>query len=174
MKALCFTFTFLWLYVSCDFDFKKNNNLTETPLPDITGSWKLLFLKGEDLSGRIHYPYDKKAEGFLVFDEYQNYAIQFYDATRPRLENKDPYFGTNSELRIAFLSGCSSFGKYKHTRDSITLEINMASISNRSSDIFRNYYELHGDTLLMMAPWNKLAGVTMTELSVWIRINHSD
>jgi len=133
------------------------------------GSWDLLFLKGFDPSGRIHYPYDKNIKGFAVFDKQNNFTIQYYDATRTRMSKSDPFYCSDAEIRIAFLSGASFFGNYHLSGDSLILNVKAASNPNMNSYSETRLYELRGDTLLMKAPAKKLNGILLQEHSVWRR-----
>ncbi len=137
--------------------------------PEIIGSWELLVLKGVDPAGRIHYPYDKNVEGFAVFDKRHNFTIQYYDASRTRMSHQDPYYCSDAEIRIAFLSGTSFFGNYDLIGDSLQLKIKAACNPNLNYRMETGYFKLHGDTLLIITPLQKLNGIYLQEHSVWKR-----
>jgi hypothetical protein len=157
------------LLTGCNFrrEFKTTKKI-ETASP-IVGSYELLIYKGIDPSGRIHYPYDKKVKGFATFDQQNNFSIQLYDATRPTLSNNDPFFCNDPEIRIAFLSARSCFGTYQITKDKIIFSIAAANLPNLSGHNDLRYFELHGDTLLLIAPGRRLNGIQLAEHSIWLR-----
>lgn len=134
----------------------------------VVGSWELLSFKGVTPSGRVHYPYDTEVKGIAFFTDENNFSIQLYDATRPRLSNKDPFFCSDPEIRIAFLSERSCFGNYEVSIDSIHFYINGANLPNLSGIKETRYYELHGDTMLLVSPIRRLNGILLAEHSIWI------
>lgn len=158
------------LCASCKYfpDFLKNRNKGIEEI-SIIGSFELMNYKGVDSSGRVHYPYEKEVKGFAVFDENSNYSFQLYNANRPPLSNADPFFCSNPEIRIAFLSERSSYGNYEIQGDSFLFRIEAAHLPNLEGKIEKRYFEMHGDTLLIIAPGRKLNGVFMREQSIWIR-----
>ena len=159
----------LFFVTGCNFLPQKQPAKKIEIAPEIAGSWELLSLKGIDPSGRIHYPYDKNVEGFAVFDKQNNFTIQYYDASRTRMSNYDPYYCSDAEIRIAFLSGASFFGNYTLKGDSVTLKIKASENPNFNYTKERRYVEILSDTLLLISPGRKLNGIYMQEHSVWKR-----
>ncbi|MBA7556108.1 hypothetical protein ES705_48806 [subsurface metagenome] len=132
----------------------------------------MLVLKGEDPDGHFHYPYDEDVKGFAVFDRDYNFSLQFYDATRPGLRYNDPFFCTNPEIRIAFLSGSSFFGKYRLFKDSIGMNITASLNPNLSGRQETRYYKIQGDTMLMISPVRQMNGVDLIEHSIWLKASN--
>jgi hypothetical protein len=163
---LCFWALFFY---SCDYlpDFLKPAKKT-TDAVSIYGSWELISYKGIDPSGRVHYPYGKDVKGLAVFDKNNKFSLQLYDATRPRLSNNDPFFCSDPEIRIAFLSEQSCFGMYQMRDDSVLFQIDAANLQNLSGDIEKRYCKIKGDTLLLISPGRRLNGVFLAEHSIWI------
>jgi hypothetical protein len=148
----------------------KKGQAEQTPIVNkMAGTWSLLSLKGEDLTGRIHYPYDEKVQGQAVFTSEMNFSVQYYDATRPALSQSDPYFCTDPEIRIAYLSGNAYFGSYELKDDSLYLKIKNSTNPNLSNQICKCTLQFRGDTMLQISPMKKLNGVLMTEHTIWIR-----
>lgn len=170
MKTYSLLFLWVLLFNSCKYfpDFLKNRQKTVEE-PSLVGSFELLSYKGVDPSGRVHYPYDKEVNGFAVFDENNNYAVQLYDANRPPLSNSDPFFCSNPEIRIAFLSERSSYGDYEVQGDSVLFRIEAAHLPNLEGKTEKRYFKMHGDTLLTIAPGHRLNGIFLSEHSIWIR-----
>lgn len=167
-SAISFLFATIFLF-SCDYNplehiLKKRGNS-----PEIVGSWRLLYIKGEDPEGQFQYPFDMDTKGFASFDERYNFSFQYYDATRPRMKSDDPFFCSDPEIRIAYLSGQSLFGQYKLYRDSVGLHIAASLNPNISETTEKRYYKIHGDTLFIIASGRYLNGVFLKEHSVWIR-----
>lgn len=171
MKTIYLLFFWALLFSSCDYlpDFLNPSKKVIETESSILGSWELLSFKGIDPSGRIHYPYDKDVKGFAMFDSKNKFSMHVYDATRPRLSNNDPFFCSDPEIRIAFLSEQSFFGMYQIHRDSILFRIDAANLPNLSGRIEKRYFELHGDTLLLVAPGRRFNGVFLAEYSIWMQ-----
>ena len=166
------TISFLLLAVllfSCiENPFKKTTkNIDITP--KIVGSWNLLLLKGEDSQGHFQYPFDKEVKGFAYFDSNNNFSMQYFDATRPRMRSNDPFFSSDSEIRIAFLSGQSLFGKYRLFKDTVGMNIDASLNPNLSGNSEKWYYRIKGDTMLMIAPSRNFNGVFLKEYSIWLK-----
>jgi hypothetical protein len=174
MKTVYLLYFWALLFSSCNYlpDLLKPTKKT-IESASIEGSWELIIYKGVDPSGRIHYPYDKDVQGFAMFDKENKFSLQVYDATRPRLSNNDPFFCSDPEIRIAFLSERSCFGTYQMRGDSILFHIDAANLPNLSGEIEKRYFELRGDTLLLIAPSRRLNGVFLAEHSVWIKKGNS-
>ena len=150
--------------------FPKLNQTEEIPVINtMAGTWFLISLKGEDLTGRIHYPYDEEVKGQAVFTDGMNFSIQYYDATRPDLSQRDPYFCSDPEIRIAYLSSSACFGTYEQKGDSLTLNISDAANPNLGGQICKCALRFRGDTMLMISPLKKLNGVLMAEHAIWLR-----
>lgn len=163
-------FLFLLILITgCNLLPKKQPATKIEVVPEIIGSWKLLQVKGVDKSGHIHYPYDKSVEGFAVFDKQQNFSIQYYDASRSGMSHADPYYCSDAEIRIAFLSGVSYFGDYKLSGDSLQLNIKASVNPNLNYRKGTGVIKLQGDTLLLITPSQKLNGIYLQEHSVWKR-----
>ncbi len=157
------------LFFSCiENPFKKTVKNIETT-PKIVGSWDLLILKGEDDQGHFQYPFDKEVKGFACFDTDNNFSVQYFDATRPRMKSNDPFFSSDPEIRIAFLSGQSMFGKYRLFKDTVGMDIDVSLNPNLSGNWEKWYYRIKGDTMLMIAPGKKLNGVLLKEYSIWLK-----
>lgn len=154
---------------SCNLLPKKQPAKKIEIAPEIVGSWELIYLKGIDPAGQIHYPYDKNVEGFAVFDKQHNFSIQYYDASRSGMSHADPFYCSDAEIRIAFLSGVSFFGNYKLKGDSLQLNIKAAGNPNLNYRKENGLIELRGDTLLLITPPQKLNGIYLQEHSVWKR-----
>ncbi len=169
MRPTIFILLFCIIVAGCNLLPQRQPAKKIVIAPEITGSWKLLFLKGIDSSGRIHYPYDREIEGIAFFDSQHNFAIQYYDANRTALSNRDPYYCSDAEIRIAFLSGASFFGNYNISGDTLILNIRASGNPNMNFKREKRYYELRGDSLLIVAPARKLNGVIMQEHSIWKR-----
>ena len=135
----------------------------------MAGTWTLITLKGEDLTGRIHYPYDEEVKGQAVFTKGMNFSIQYYDATRPALSQRDPYFCTDPEIRIAYLSANACFGTYEQKGDSLTLKISDAVNPSMGEQVCKCTLQFRGDTMLLISPLKKLNGVLMAEHAIWLR-----
>ena len=170
MKTLTLLVVWALLLSSCKYapEFLKSRQKAVEG-PSITGSYHLLIYKGIDPTGRIHYPYDIEVKGFALFDNEGNYSLQLYDANRPRLSNSDPFFCSDAEIRIAFLSELSSYGNYQVQGDSIYFQPEAAHLQNLTGKTVKKYFEMHGDTLLMNAPGHRFNGVFLAEQSVWVR-----
>ncbi len=169
MRYIIFYFLASILFVSCiEYPFKKAPRKIEIA-PKIVGSWNLVSLKGEDSEGRFQYPFDKKVKGFAYFDNENNFSIQYYDATRPKMRFNDPFFCSNAEIRIAFLSGYALFGKYKLFRDTVGIQIYSALNPNLSESYEKRYCKILGDTMLMIAPGKNINGVFLKEHSIWLK-----
>ncbi len=170
MKTIYLLFLWVLLFTSCKYfpDFLKNRKKGNDE-PSLLGSFELLSYKGVDPSGLIHYPYDKEVKGFAVFDVNDNYSVQLYDANRPQLSNSDPFYCSNPEIRIAFLSERSSFGGYQVQGDSVLFRIEAAHIPNLEGKTEKRYFEMRGDTLLMIAAGHRLNGIFLVEHSVWVK-----
>ena len=170
MKTITLLCAGALLFTSCKYfpDFLKPRK-KDMDTPSLIGSFELLSYKGVDPSGRVHYPYDKEVKGFAVFDENENYVFLLYDANRPALSNSDPFFCSNSEIRIAFLSERSSFGSYEVEGDSVLFKIEAAHLPNLEGKTEKRYFEMHSDTLLIIAPGRRLNGVFIREQSIWIK-----
>lgn len=157
------------LFFSCiENPFKKASEDIDIA-PKIVGSWNLLLLKGEDSQGHFQYPFDKEVKGFACFDSDKNFSLQYFDATRPRMSSNDPFFSGDSEIRIAFLSGRSLFGKYRLFKDTVSMNIDASLNPNLSGNSEKWYYRIKGDTMLMIAPSKKLNGVFLKEYSIWLK-----
>ena len=167
-RSIIYPLTILLLF-SCDYNpFKKTLSYLEIT-PEIVGSWNLLILKGEDSQGHFQYPFDVKVKGYASFDGNNNFSIQYYDATRPRMKYNDPFFSSDPEIRIAFLSGQSMFGKYELFQDSVGIKIAASLNPNFSGILEKRYYKILGDTMLMIAPGRNVNGVYLKEHSIWLR-----
>jgi hypothetical protein len=137
--------------------------------PRIVGSWDLLILKGEDRQGHFQYPFDKDVKGFAFFDKNNNFSLQYFDASRPRMKNTDPFFSSDPEIRIAFLTGQSLYGKYRLFQDSIGMNIDASLNPNFSGTWEKRYYRIKGDTMLIIAPGRKVNGIFLKEYSIWLK-----
>lgn len=166
------TFYFLLIAVllfSCiENPFKKPVKEIEIT-PKIVGSWNLLMIKAKDSKGHFQYPFDKEVKGFACFDMNNNFSLQYYDASRPRMKSNDPFFSSNSEIRIAYLSGQSLFGKYRLFKDTLGLSIDASLNPNYTGMWEKRYYRIKGDTMLMIAPGRTVNGIFLEEYSIWIR-----
>lgn len=170
MKTLILLYFWALFFTSCNYLPDSFQTLKRSAdKPSIVGSWKLLSYKGIDPSGRVHYPYNKDVKGYAVFDTENQFSLQLYDATRPRLSNNDPFFCSDPEIRIAFLSERSCFGTYQIMRDSILFHIDAANLPNLSGFTEKQYFELHGDTLLLIASYRRLNGIFLANQSIWIK-----
>ena len=169
MKNTISFFLLTVLFFSCiENPFKKTaKDIVITP--KIVGSWNLLLLKAEDSQGHFQYPFDKEVKGFACFDSDNNFSVQYFDATRPRMKSNDPFFSSDSEIRIAFLSGQSLFGKYSLFKDTVSMNIDASLNPNLSGNGEKWYYRIKGDTMLMIAPYKKLNGVILKEYSIWLK-----
>ncbi len=169
MKPLVIYLAASLLFISCiDNPFKKPARKIEIA-QKIVGSWNLLVLKVEDSNGHFHYPFNEEIQGFAVFDRNNNFSLQYYDATRPRMRSNDPFFCADPEIRIAFLSASSFFGKYKLLRDSVDMNI-MGSLNPNLKGIReKRLYKIQGDTMLLIAQGRKMNGVYFREHSIWLR-----
>jgi hypothetical protein len=107
-------------------------------------------------------------KGFAMFDSKNKFSIQIYDANRPRLSNNDPFFCSDPEIRIAFLSEQTSFGTCQISNDSIVFMIDAANLPNLTGKLDKRYFELHGDTMLLIAPYRRLNGILLSEYSIWV------
>ena len=165
-KAIHITICIIFL-TGCNLIPQKQPAKKITIAPEITGTWKLLTMKGIDASGHIHYPFDRQVDGLAVFDKQNNFSIQYYDAARSSMSHSDPYYCSDAEIRIAFLSGLSFFGTYDHNADTLTLKIKASGNPNLNNRIERRYCKMRGDTLLMIAPAKKLNAIFLQEHSVW-------
>jgi len=81
----------------------------------------------------------------------------------------DPFFCSNAEIRIAFLSGYALFGKYKLFRDTVGIQIYSALNPNLSESYEKRYCKILGDTMLMIAPGKNINGVFLKEHSIWLK-----
>jgi hypothetical protein len=168
MKAMFFAAAFLVLIFSCNLLPKKSAKIPK-PAPAVIGSWNLITLKGIDMAGRIHYPYEKNVQGFATFDTLNNFTMQFYASSRPLMANRDPYYCSDSDIRIAFLSCNSSYGKYRLSADSLFLQLTASLNPTLSWSSERLSYKIHGDTLLLVTPGRIRNGFMLSEHTVWLR-----
>ena len=169
MKTFLLTAVLLYFLSSCNLLPVKKPTQNENPIPDLTGSWKILTMKGVDAAGRIHYPFEKEVNGFTTFDRANNFSMQFYASSRPVFSNRDPYFCSDAEIRIAFLSESSAYGTFRQTTDSIFLQTVASNNPSRSWSHDRYAYKIHGDTLLLISSPKKINGQLLAEYSVWLR-----
>jgi len=167
-RAIAFLLVFFPLFSCIENPFKRNAEEIEIS-PNIVGSWELLLLKSQDASGHFQYPFDKEVKGFASFDKYNNFSIQYFDATRPRMKYSDPFFSSDPEIRIAFLSGQSLFGKYRVFKDTVSLNIDAALNPNLSETRQNRFYRIKGDTMLLVAPGRNVNGVYLREYSIWLK-----
>ena len=170
MRPAIFTLFFFILLSGCNLLPEKPPAKKIEVVPGIVGSWELIYLKGVDPAGQVHYPYDKNVEGFAVFDRQHNFSIQYYDASRTAMSRTDPYYCSDAEIRIAFLSGASFFGNYKLESDSLQLNIKAADNPNLNHRQETGLIKLHGDTLLLITPPQRLNGIYLQEHSLWKRL----
>jgi hypothetical protein len=134
----------------------------------VTGTWELLSFKGIDPSGRIQYPYGKQVKGIAFFTDELEFSMQFYDATRPRQSTSDPFFCSDPEIRISYLTARSCFGSYSMSDDSITFSIEAANLPNLSGVNEKRYFKMYGDTMLLISPIRRLNGVFLSEHTIWV------
>jgi hypothetical protein len=95
--------------------------------------------------------------------------VNYFNATRPPMKNNDAFYCSDAEIRIAFLSGYSSFGKYNVSGDSLNLYIVGSTISNQTGTNQHSYFETHKDTLLIISDEQMLSGVRLKNHSIWLR-----
>jgi hypothetical protein len=176
MKTISYLLVGILLLVSCRQlpDFFKTSRKSRSPGPSLPGTYELIIYKGIDHLGRIHYPYNEKVKGIAIFDETEKFVIQLYDATRPYLSNSDPFFCSDPEIRIAFLSEKSFFGHYQFDGDTIALRFEGANLPNLTNKVEKRYYELQGDSLLIIGPARMHNGISLAEHSTWIRCRAKD
>ena len=174
MKRILFFLLVAGLLSSCKYlpeQFRRNKQVVEAPikLPKIAGTWKLLNLEARDMAGKVYYPYDEKVQGMALFNDSTHFSIQYYDATRPALSQQDPFYCTDPEIRIAFLSGSAFYGYYEEYPD--TLELKIITGFNPNLQLRKRKYSIQfkGDTLLMQAPIRRWNGVLLSEHSIWLR-----
>ncbi|MGD2034702.1 MAG: lipocalin-like domain-containing protein [Bacteroidales bacterium] len=167
-RAIIFSLSTLFLFSCIDNPFKKPVPRVKAT-PKIVGTWTLLVLKSEDPEGHFQYPYDVGTKGLACFDTTNNFSIQYYDATRPGMRYDDPFFCSDPEIRIAFLSANSFYGSYNLFRDSVQLNIKASLNPNFSGTVEKWYYRTKGDTMLLVAPGKNINGVHLKEYTVWLR-----
>jgi hypothetical protein len=171
MKTKLLATILLFTFYSCDLLQFKKSAKNVNPLPNLVGSWTILSYKGIDASGHVHYPYEKDLKGFATFDSAYNYSIAYYTASRPVLSNRDPFFCSDAEIRIAFLSENSFYGTYRQTTDSLFFEVIASSNPSLSWSKERFRYRTHADTLLLISSPKRINGLTLNEYSLWLRNN---
>ncbi|MBN1598722.1 MAG: lipocalin-like domain-containing protein [Bacteroidales bacterium] len=169
MKTKIILFIALVLLASCNIGQNKKPAIQVQTGDALTGTWKLLVYKTESPDGHIKYPFEKDVDGMAVFDRKNNFSFQFYDGSRSRFLKSDPYFSTNPEIRIAFLTSRTSFGKYQINADTVFLKIKAALIPNYSGTVTKYFFKIKGDTLLMISPGMLQAGDLLSEHTIWIK-----
>jgi hypothetical protein len=168
MKQFFFIALITLLLTSCNLIDKFRDRGKDAEIPEISGTWEIIYYKGEDDKGRLHYPFDE-VKGMAVFDKHNNYTIQFYAAERDNLSKSDPFFGSDAELRITFLTSRSAFGTYSVEGDFLILKPEAANIPNLASQPEKRPYIIKGDSMLMYSPPIRWNGIEMIEHTLWVR-----
>jgi hypothetical protein len=171
MKTFLLLTVIIFFTGSCDLIDKMKPAKVSEPVPGLNGSWKLINLKGVDPAGRVHYPYEKDVTGFATFDEHNYFTMQYYASSRPLLSKRDPYYCSDPEIRIAFLSGASCYGTYQLSGDSLFLRVTASINPSWSWSMKKSYFKLQGDTLLLVSSGRLLNGLFLREHSLWLRVN---
>lgn len=172
IKNIPFTVLSVCLLVSfsgCKYLERFRQGEPEQSIPGITGTWELVYYKGEDRQGRYHYPFDREVVGQAVFDTTGSFGIQIYDAEREVFPGADPFFNSNAEIRLAFLTARASFGYYEITEGRLNLTHTAATLPNLSGTMQVNDFIIQGDSLLIVSPEVILNGIALKEHTLWVR-----
>lgn len=77
------------------------------------GTWSLVSWEARSADGMVTYPFDKDAQGRLMYDPSGHMMVQLMRRNRPAFASNDPLAGTPAEGKAAIDSSFSYYGTYE-------------------------------------------------------------
>ena len=142
----------------------------EASTSPLKGTWTLVAADVLRPDGSIQHDYGAAPAGRLMIDGEGRYALQIFDAARPRFASGDKNAGTPEEYRATVMGLSTHYGTLTvdDAAEVVTFHIEQASYANWNGSTQRRQYELEGEQLSYRVPTRPNGE---TPISVWRRIS---
>ena len=120
-------------------------------IPNLAGSWKLVYFHIRDSKGQTSYPFGREARGRLIYEADGRMAVQIMDANRPAFMSDDPLATSEAEVRAAFGGYVAYYGTYSvnPAEQTIIHHLEAALLPNWVGTDQHRHYEFDGQVLTL-------------------------
>jgi hypothetical protein len=138
-------------------------------LPNLAGTWRLVFYEARTASGEIRYPLGQHVVGQLFYDVRGNMSVHVMRVDRPTFASDDSGSGTDAEVRVAFEGHASYFGTYTIDRSArtVTHHVRGASYPNWMGHDQVRYHCIEGPHLVLSTPPIPYRGESLDWMLTW-------
>ncbi|CNI07587.1 lipocalin-like domain-containing protein [Yersinia pekkanenii] len=118
------------------------------------GSWSLISQYFTLPDGRIHYPMGQQVLGRLNYEKQGTMAAQIYSGGRTKFVSEDWLQGSDGEIKNAFLTALTYFGRYKidEEQNIVTHIVEGCLFPNWVGSQQVRYYQFEEDRLTLRTP----------------------
>lgn len=140
---------------------------------ELVGPWKLVSIDNIYPDGSRVHPYGEKPVGLLIFDEYNNYAIQILKESRPKIASGNKNDCTPEEYASIVQGSNAHFGTYKMDKEhqKISFSIKHASFPNWENTVQNRSYSLKDGVLKYVVSRTTQGSQSVIAEVVWAKVD---
>ncbi len=146
--------------------------MSADPLPNVVGTWRLVWYEARTASGETRYPLGQHVVGYLFYDAHGNMSAHVMRVDRATFASDDSGSGSDAEVRAAFEGHTSYFGTYTidPSARTMTHHVHGASYPNWVGHDQIRYYRIDGSHLVLSTPPIPNRGESLEYILTWERI----
>ncbi|WP_145553205.1 lipocalin-like domain-containing protein [Yersinia canariae] len=137
------------------------------------GSWSLISQHFTLPDGSIHYPMGQQMSGRINYEKQGTMAAQLYCGGRLNFASEDWLQGSDDEIKNAFISALTYFGRYKidEQQATVTHFVEGSLFPNWVGSQQLRYYQFEENRLTLRTPPLQMNNSALVGVLIWEKIH---
>jgi hypothetical protein len=120
----------------------------------IIGVWKLISFETQRENVEVTYPFEKNAQGSLIYTKSGRFSVQLMHPDRPQFVSGDQMRGRAEEIKANYEGVISYYGYYEFDRKKgfVIHHVEGSLFPNWEGQGLKRFFELSGNLLKLSTP----------------------